>query len=92
MKNIFSNMLYWPLFLSLFLVLWTLSVYRFSKYGDLWALLPAGLVWPTVVVLHVVLVIKVTGKCNLIVYGVVHSAMLFAVWIGCLMLISKDSI
>jgi hypothetical protein len=91
-KNFVLGMVYWPLFLSAFLVLWTLLVSPHSKYGEYWAIGPALLVFPLVVFMHVILLIKGDWRPSLIVYGIVHASLLFVIWVLCLMLISKDSL
>ena len=94
--NIFGKQLfdlfYWPIFGSLFLIIWTVIVSPFSKYGDYWALLPALFVFPAVLAIHIVMIVKGDWQSKLIWYGVGHVALLFAIWIFCLMLISKDSL
>lgn len=90
-KNVL-NLLYWPIYGSIFLVLWTVVVYPWSKYGDSWAILPAFLVFPTVLCLHILLIFKNGWQVKLVFYGVTHLIFLFVISILCFMLISKDSL
>ncbi len=85
-------MVYWPLILSGFLILWTLLVSPHSKYGDNWAIMPALAIYPAVIILHVILFFKRPSKGAMIAYGLAHCAVLFFVWLWCLMSISKDSL
>jgi len=55
-------MVYWPLILSGFLILWTLLVSPHSKYGDNWAIMPALAIYPAVIILHVILFFKRPSK------------------------------
>ena len=88
----FLDSIYLPIYGSLLLILWTAIVSPFSKYGDYWALVPALLVFPVVLCMHIVMIVKGEWQAKLIWYGVGHVALLFLVWIMCIMLISKDSL
>lgn len=81
-----------PLLPTLFLIGWTAAVYPHSTYGDNWAIYPALLVWPAVLVWHVILVITSRPRTFWVLYGVAHVMLLSVIWVGCLMLISKDSL
>jgi hypothetical protein len=81
-----------PLFLTLFLVIWTACVYRFSHPGDNWALLPALLIFPSAVIWHCVLIAHKNPKSGFVVYAIIHLVVLVLIWVKCLMLISKNSI
>ena len=81
-----------PIFLTLFLVLWTLSVSPYSKYGDNWAIYPAMLVLPAALLWHVALIWFQKPRLPLIVYAVIHLVLLFWIWVYCLMKISRDSL
>ena len=86
------GLFYWPIYGSIFLVLWTVMVYPWSEYGDYWAILPAFLVFPIVLFLHILLLFKNGCQAKLVFYGVIHLFFLFVISIACLMLISKDSL
>ena len=90
-KNIFES-IYWPVLGSLFLIIWTAIVSPFSKYGDYWALLPALFVFPVVLIIHIVMIVKGNWQAKLVWFGVSHVTILFFIWVFCLMLISKDSL
>jgi hypothetical protein len=81
-----------PVFLTLFLIVWTILVSPYSKYGDNWAIYPALLVLPIVVIWHVYLIVTQQPRSSFVLYGAVHSIGLFAIWIYCLMKISKDAL
>jgi cytochrome bd-type quinol oxidase subunit 2 len=84
-----------PVFLTLFLILWTLIVSPYSQYGDDWAILPAILMAPVVLICHLVLIFYNRGKEKKIwfsFYGLVHFSIFIIIWINCLMKISKDSL
>jgi hypothetical protein len=80
-----------PLGLTGLLVVWTLAVYRFTTYGD-WQIYPAVAVFPLALLLHIVLAITQKPRTAFALYGVVHLLILAPIWLGCLMLISKDSL
>jgi hypothetical protein len=81
-----------PIVATAFLVVWTMAVYPFSKYGDNWAIWPALLVLPLALFMHIYLVVTLRPRRSLIFYGIIHLAFLAVLWFGCLMLISKDAI
>ena len=83
---------YGPLLCTLFLVVWTMVVSPYSRYGDNWAVYPALAVLPIVIIWHIVLVVLEKSKGAFIAYGLVHTAILFAVLMYCLMKITKDSL
>ena len=80
-----------PLLLTCFLVTWTAVVYPFSKYGDMWAILPALITAPAVLLAHATLVVLGPNRWRELAYAGLHLAIFSVVWIGALMLISKDS-
>ncbi len=82
---------YLPIALSIVLIAWTAVVAPFSKYGDLWAIYPALLVLPITLILHIWLVVISRPRIRAVSYALVHLPMQFLVWLGCLMLIGKDS-
>lgn len=84
-------MRYVPLVLTALLFIWTGAVYRFSNYGD-WFVYPALLALPLTVLIHMVLVARSRSRARAFLYAVVHVALLLPLWLGCLMLISKDSL
>jgi hypothetical protein len=83
---------YGPIGLTLILILWTVFVSPHSKYGDNWAIYPALAIFPLAVIWHIVLVFIEKSKSMFITYGLVHLAILLAIWMYCLMKISKDSL
>ena len=80
-----------PIFLTAFLVVWTASVRNNSHYGT-WHVYPALAILPLVIIFHLSLIILRKPRAPLILYGVAHCAILIPIWIGCLTLISKDSL
>ena len=80
-----------PLFLTAFLIVWTACVRDYSHYGT-WHILPALAILPLVMIWHLSLIILRKPRAPLILYGVAHCAILIPIWMGCLMLISKDSL
>jgi hypothetical protein len=83
---------YFPLWGTPLLVLWTILVSPYSKYGDDWAISPAVATLPLVIGLHVAIAYRARWSWNFIAYGLIHSALFFVIWIYCLMAISKDSL
>jgi hypothetical protein len=83
---------YAPVGATALLILWTLLVSPYSKYGDIWAIGPALLMLPLVIGLHLLLAYKARWSSRFVVYGALHCALFFAIWIACLMAISKDSL
>jgi hypothetical protein len=83
---------YAPLGITAFLIVWTVLVSPYSKYGDMWAIGPVLLMLPLVVGLHLRLAYKARWSGRFVAYALIHCALFFAIWIGCLMSISKDSI
>jgi hypothetical protein len=80
-----------PVGLTTFLVLWTALWRPFSYYGH-WAVWPALAVLPLAVAVHVYLLCTLRPKLPLVAYAAVHLLLLASLWIGCLMLISHDSL
>ena len=85
-------LVWWPIYLTLFMILWTACVSPFSVYGDDWAIMPVVAILPFVFIIHVILIIRKRANIKFIIYGVVHIMLLFQGWLLCLALISKDSI
>jgi len=91
-----------PIFVTFFLVIWTISVSPYSEYGDMWAIYPAVLVLPFVFWWHIFLCFKrqeinslfsrVEWSSMYMGYGIIHLLILFPVWLYCMTLISKDSL
>ncbi len=85
--------LFAPALLSVVLVVWTAVVYPFSAYGDGWAIRPAVVVFPIVVIWHSALVFRSRGNRKLAFLAVLaHLGLFIPGWLLCLMLISKDSL
>jgi hypothetical protein len=80
-----------PVLLTLLLIIWTLAVFKFSKYGD-WLGYPALLTFPAAFLWHIVLIAVEKPKWLFVLYAVIHLLLLFGIWLGCLMLITKGSI
>ncbi len=79
-----------PIGLTVLLIIWTIVVSPYSRYGDNWAVYPAVLVLPVALIWHVALVFLEKPRYVFVLYGFVHLAILFAIWMYCLMKISKD--
>ena len=79
-----------PILLMLLLIIWTLAVYKFTQYGS-WEIYPALLIFPLALLWHIFLIIIEKPKLFFVSYAVIHLLLLFGLWLGCLMLISKDS-
>ena len=71
--------------------MWTALVQPYSEYGDYWAIVPAFLMMPIAIILHILIAYKEKWKLFYAAYGAVHIVIMFFIWIKCLMLISKDS-
>ena len=84
--------LFMPVIITAFLIAWTLVVSPFSKHGDDWAIIPALLVLPIVVIWHIGLVIVSRPRFPLILFGMLHTLALFVIWMICIMKISKDAL
>lgn len=80
-----------PVSLTLLLVIWTALVYKHSQY-DSWTIYPALAILPLVLVCHIALIALKTPRSLFVLYAVVHLVVLIPLWLGCLMLISKDSL
>jgi hypothetical protein len=81
-----------PVVLTLAIVLWTIVVRLFTKYGDNWALYPVLVLDLIIVVWHIWLIVAEPRKLSFLAYGIVHLIALIGISIVCLMLIAKDSI
>jgi hypothetical protein len=82
---------YAPAVLTLLLLVWTSLVYKRSYYGS-WQIDPALAILPLVTISHIVLIVRNKPRGPFILYAIVHLAVLIPLWLGCLMLISKDSV
>ena len=91
MKSIGQNLIViTPLLLTVLLILWTLAVAPFTKYGD-WQVYPALLIAPIVLVAHILLIaLRKGARLGLLLYAIIHGAIFSVVWMGCIMWISKD--
>jgi len=79
-----------PLLLTALLILWTLAVAPFTKYGD-WQIYPALLIAPVVLIVHIFLIALRKGtRLGFLLYAIIHGAIFSAVWMACIMWISKD--
>jgi hypothetical protein len=80
-----------PLAVSGLLIVWTAAVYKASYYGS-WHIYPALAALPIVLLLHGMLIVRAIRRGPLIVFAIVHLVFFVILWVGCLMLISKDSL
>jgi hypothetical protein len=80
-----------PIGLTLLLVAWTAMTYNYSKYGS-WYVYPALIIPLPVLLGHVLLILTRTPRRPYVLYAVIHLLIFVPLWIGCLMLISKDSL
>ncbi len=87
-----SSMTYWPIYLTIVLIIWTMIVKPYSKYGDYWAIDPAIILFPIVFIIHIIIMYKKEFKMKYVIYSLVHLTIFFSIWLMCLALISKDSI
>ena len=83
---------YVPVILTVTLILWTIAVSPHSKYGDNWAIYPAVFILPIVIFWHVGLIIAYRPRIHFFLYGLLHTLILFVIWMICIMRISKDSL
>ena len=82
---------YIPVAVTALLIVWTAGVYRYSHYGT-WHIYPALLALPLIVLSHVVLIARSSRRGAAVFYAIVHVVLLVPLWLGCLILISKDSL
>lgn len=80
-----------PVLLTLLLMVWTALVYKYSYY-DSWHADPAFAIAPLVLICHIVLIVRNTPRLPFVLYAVAHLGVFIPLWIGCLMLITKDSL
>ncbi len=80
-----------PVLLTLLLMVWTALVYKYSQYGS-WHVYPALAIAPLVLICHITLIVWNTPRMPFVLYAVAHLVVLIPLWVGCLMLISKDSL
>jgi hypothetical protein len=89
-----------PIALTVFLVIWTAIVSPFSKYGDGWAIVPALALAPICIAWHLSLFGIRLGSWSCrrdivvfySIYAVLHLCIFAVIWLGCLMIISKDGL
>jgi hypothetical protein len=81
-----------PIGVTVLLALWTAAVYPYSRYGDAWAIWPALIALPIVLGLHTVLIMRYRPRSQYWAYALAHGVLFLPLWIGALMLISKDSL
>jgi hypothetical protein len=80
-----------PILFTLLLIVWTVLVSPYSKYGDNWAIYPALSILPIVLLWHVYLCVSQHPRSAFIIYALIHMIILLAIWLICLMKISKDA-
>jgi predicted ferric reductase len=79
-----------PLIFTVLLIVWTLAVAPFTKYGD-WRIYPALFLAPMVLIVHILLIASRKGaRLGFLFYAIMHGTIFFVIWTGCLMWISKD--
>ena len=74
------------------MVVWTVIISPYTKYGDTWAVLPIIIMFSSAIVLHFILLIEKSWAVNYIAYAVMHIPASFMIGIYCLSRISKDSL
>jgi hypothetical protein len=88
----YDGLAFLPICCTLLLVIWTASVYRFSKYGDNWAVWPALLMCPLFLATHIYLIVRRQPRSTYWIYAGVDAVFFVVIWIYALMVISKDSL
>jgi hypothetical protein len=78
--------------ITVLVVLWTILVSLYSKYGHSWAVVPVLVAFAVILLWHVGLILKGPGRGVLMAYGVAHLAFWVPFGLFCLMKISKDSL
>ena len=81
-----------PVILSALVIVWTLAVQAFTRYGDNWALWPVILALPVAAGVHIYLVATLRPKWPLVGYAAVHLLALLLIVTICVMRVSKDSL
>ncbi len=81
-----------PILIDILLICWTLAVSPYSKYGDNWAIYPAIILFPVLILVHTILIFIDKNKLACSIYGIIHIFFVFFLWIYCLMKISKDAL
>jgi hypothetical protein len=81
-----------PVAVTALLIVWTCVVSPYSKYGDMWAIVSALLALPLVAGLHLLSAYKEGWSKRVVIYALIHCVLFFVIWIGCLTVISKDSL
>jgi hypothetical protein len=82
-----------PILGTILLVIWTLVVSPYSKYGDAWAICPALLALPAVLIWHGALVFLLRHyRRTAALVAACHVGLVLPIWFWSLMLISKDSL
>jgi hypothetical protein len=79
-----------PLFLTLLVMVWTLVVSPYSKYGDNWAIYPPIALFLLAIIWHIYLVVT-SFRWEFVLYAVLHIPVMFLILFRCMFLISKDS-
>lgn len=91
MKTLFKPT-YWPIYANLFVIAWTMMVSPYTKYGDLWAMLPVFVSFLIAVLVHLYLVWKAKRRFKMLAYGFLHMLLFSYILLSSLMLISKDAL
>jgi hypothetical protein len=85
-----AHVAYWPVLVTVLLVLWTVLVSTYSRKNEAWAIVPVLLVLPLAYLLHLVILVREGGKAKFTLYGVVHLAMLCVILFYCLTAITNN--
>ena len=90
MENMFIRIL--PIGLTLLMILWTILVSPYTKYGDNWALYPVIIIFLVNLVWHIYLIMSQQTRAMYVLYAIGHISVLVIIVFFCLMKISKDSL
>jgi len=80
----------WPLICDVLVILWTMSIFRYTTYSDFWASYPVAAMFVINVGLHIFIMTKEKFKPRSIGYAVLHIPVSFTLYILCAVLITKD--
>ena len=81
-----------PIFLTGILIIWSLIVAPYSKYGDNWTVYPILIIFLLGAIWHILLIVIEKNKFTYFLYGLANGIILFVIFMICLMKVSKDSL
>lgn len=81
-----------PLMLTAIVIIWTMIISRFTTYGDEWAAYPILVVFVITLILHVWFVVALQPKVPLVLYGVLHLLIQAAIFLYCIIIITKNAL